>query len=450
MKQRVVFLSYHGFGHINACLKLARILEEKYQVYFAGVKYFQNYVSSQGLSYYLLKSGPFGLGLETWVNTIENNKPVFFSSLRDRITDRLYKAREVNLYWMLEELKPDIVFIDALQATDFIVLYPQLKNRNIKAAVIHTMLPTHVFPGHPPLNSGVFPNSKDDTKAAIRQMKWQRFKKVWMKKITSFGFDEQFLIRRRLKKNSIPQHYISKTPGLLNFALQHVDEFILAPREFDFPDFTLNPTQHYVGFMTDENRNDQQDPSYQNDARHIYALKRNKNLKLIYCSFGTIALKEKKILISFLQKLIQVAVTENFLLLISLKAQAEDIYKLKTSENIYIFNSVPQLEVLSYADLFITHGGLNSIKEAIFAEVPMLMYPIHTDYDPKGNSARIVFHGLGLRGNPVADSENQIKEKIKDLLSNPLYKRKVQELKHKDALYTAEQFLEWLKGIKHF
>ena len=40
---------------------------------------------------------------------------------------------------------------------------------------------------------------------------------------------------------------------------------------------------------------------------------------------------------------------------------------------------VPQLEVLSRASLFITHGGMNSVNEALFYGVPMLVVPVGND-----------------------------------------------------------------------
>ena len=449
MKKRFVFLCYHGFGHINACLKLARLLKEAdFQVYFAGIGYFQKYVVSQGFSYHLLKSYPFGLGLEKWLNTIKKERYVYLSSLRDRITDSIYKSREVDLYWMLQGLQPDVVLIDARQATDFIVMYNHLKSKNIKVAVLQPMLPLHLTPGHPPMNSDVFPHAEGEVKKAIRKLKWNEFKKTWKKKFIYLGFDDKFLIRRRIEKNAVPEHYISRSPSLLNFALQHIDEFILVPQAFDFPISELASTRHYIGFMPNEKRHDSSDPAYKKKEAAIFSTKNNKNLKLLYCSFGTIVLEEKEIVLLFLKRLIAVASIEDYLLLISLQAQPQDVDKLQPFENVYIFNSVPQLEVLSQADIFITHGGINSIKESIYAEVPMLMYPVHSDFDPKGNAVRVAYHGLGLRGNIISDTEKEIQAYIKELLSNPLYKRSIQELKRKDSQYTLDQFLEKINSIK--
>ena len=122
--------------------------------------------------------------------------------------------------------------------------------------------------------------------------------------------------------------------------------------------------------------------------------------------------------------------------------------KLTVKGDVYIFNFVPQLQVLKGADLFITHGGLNSIREAINAEVPMLLYPVHPEFDPVGNAARIVYHQLGLRGNAVTDIDDEIDVKINELLSNPLYKKNIQELKQRDSQhYTAEHFMQKLNSI---
>jgi hypothetical protein len=80
MKQRVVFLFYHGLSHVIAILELARILERNgYDVYFAGAEFFHQYVLSQGFKFKRLKSVPFGLGFEKWVRTIEKEKYIYWS-----------------------------------------------------------------------------------------------------------------------------------------------------------------------------------------------------------------------------------------------------------------------------------------------------------------------------------------------------------------------------------
>ena len=449
MKPRAVFLFYHGLSHVIAILKPGRILEHAgYEVYFAGAEFFHQFVSSQGFKFKELKSVPFGLGFESWVRTIEKEKYVYWAALRDRITDRLYSERDVDLYWMLEEVQPSLIFIDSRQATDFITLHRHLKQRKIKVAIAHAMLPADAGPDRPPLNTEVFPNDRDAVEKAVHRMKRLQFKTHLKEKFIQLGFDDQFLIKRRLKRNSIPEHYVSRTPGLLNFSVKNVDEFILAPHEFDFPNLAIAPHQHYVGFMTNETFNDKGDPAYNNVWPSILHLRESKNFKLIFCSFGTIEPSDNEVIFSFIDKLTRVTARQNYILVLALKARHEDVAKFRTRGNIYIFNFVPQLQVLKHADLFITHGGLNSIREAVCAEVPMLLYPIHPQYDPIGNAARIAYHQLGLRGKAATDTEEDIAQKLEELLSNPLYKRNVQKLKIRDLQqYTPTHFLEKLNSI---
>lgn len=446
MKQRAIFLFYHGFGHINAFLKPARILEENnYEVWFGGAGFFRDYVVAQGFKFYLLKSYPFGVGLEKWINTVEKKNVVYFRTLWDRITDKVFSDRQVDLYWMLEDLKPTLVFVDRMQSTDFLTLYPQLKDRSINTAIVNTMLPTQITVDRPPLNSDVLPTDSRGIFKAIRKSKWNRLKKKWKQKLTSFGFDDTYIIARSIQKNPIPKQYLSLNEDLLNLNLEHVPELILAPKEFDFPFSTLQANQSYVGFLTMAERVDLTRKVIDDKLTSILKTKQEKRLKLIYCSFGTVPPKQQQTITTFFQKLATIAAGGEFMFLIS---AASNALISNTAENFYIFETLPQIDILKQADVFITHGGLNSIKEAICTEVPMLVYPVHPEYDPRGNAARIFYHKLGLRGSIASDTVDDIKSKIRELLSNNDYRQNICKLKNADNDYNAIGFMNAIMAIK--
>lgn len=447
MKQRAIFLFYHGFGHINAFLKAARILDENnYEVWFAGSGFFRDYIISQGCKFNLLKSYPFGAGLEKWINTVEGKKNIYFRTLSDRITDKVFTDRQVDLYWMLEEIRPNLILLDKMLSTDFIVLYPHLKNRGIRIGIVNTMLPTQITRERPPLNSNTLPADPKATAKAIQKAHRSNLKKKWKQKLMMLGFDDNFIINRRIRKNNIPQRYISAGANLLSFSLEDISEFILAPNEFDFPRTVEQPKEQYVGFLTTDRRAEIADEAYLKSIAEILAEKKNKNLKLVYCSFGTVAAKKQKYTAAFIQKLVSLAGEGESLIVLSGMPDTDLLNE--RPANFYAFEKVPQLQILKHSDVFITHGGLNSIKEAVYAEVPMLVYPVHPQYDPVGNAARVFYHRLGLRGNVASESIDALKAKINELLSNKIYKENIRQLKDVDGTYNASAFIDALDRIK--
>ena len=71
-----------------------------------------------------------------------------------------------------------------------------------------------------------------------------------------------------------------------------------------------------------------------------------------------------------------------------------DIVKLgKLPENFIVKNHIPQIAVLKQASLFITHGGMNSVSEAMVHGVPMLVIPFVSDQP--ANARQVEKLGLG-------------------------------------------------------
>jgi len=101
---------------------------------------------------------------------------------------------------------------------------------------------------------------------------------------------------------------------------------------------------------------------------------------------------------------------------------------LPTPDNVFLFKSVPQNHLLQYCDMMIAHGGQNSITECVMNEVPLLIYPFFKGSDLGGNSARVVYHGIGNRGFIKKESVTGMEEKIRDVLSNPVYRENIHKM----------------------
>lgn len=431
-RPRIVFLTYHGTGHFNISLGIAKILREKYDVVFAGVQFFQKYVEDKGFPYYPLTSVPFGLGLEEWMNTVRKKKPLYFHTLKDRWQDDLYHLRTKELKQLLVDLDPYLILLDAQQSTDFIVLYPLVKERSVRLAVLHAMFPTALSKGIPPINSLVLPGDEHAVKQSHQKVKWEKLKKYWLQKLKFFGLGDPSIIRRRVRRNNIPRQYLSDQFPAFNYTITGVHELILIHRRFDFPEVKVAPRQFYLGSLIDFHRQDSTDPAYLSLRDTILETASEKKLSLIYCSFGTLPQQNQPLVVAFLQKLIDATRDQRCLLVIAQKLEPGVL----SGPHVYVFSHLPQLDILSHADLLITHGGLNSVKEAIALNVPMLVYPFESKVDHHGNSSRVVYHGLGLRGDAATETIEGIREKVYELLTNPIYKdniRKLNEVRDSNA-----------------
>jgi len=84
-------------------------------------------------------------------------------------------------------------------------------------------------------------------------------------------------------------------------------------------------------------------------------------------------------------------------------------------DNIFVYSRVPQIDVLRHVDLFITHGGMNSVNEAIYTGVPMLVNPLMNDQ--MIIAEQIVHLNIGKRLNLKDASSYDIRATVFNILS---------------------------------
>lgn len=84
--------------------------------------------------------------------------------------------------------------------------------------------------------------------------------------------------------------------------------------------------------------------------------------------------------------------------------------------NVRVYRSVPQIPVLQHTDLFITHGGMNSVNEALFHEVPMIVVPMGNDQPTVG--ARVAELGLGTVVAPNDLTVPVLRDRVAALLAD--------------------------------
>ena len=87
-------------------------------------------------------------------------------------------------------------------------------------------------------------------------------------------------------------------------------------------------------------------------------------------------------------------------------------------ENISVHNHVDQIAVLSQADAFLSHCGMNSVNESLYYQVPLVMYPQTSEQGGVATRVSMLGAGIHLQKN----SPSLIYEAIKQVLENPTYR----------------------------
>ncbi len=92
--------------------------------------------------------------------------------------------------------------------------------------------------------------------------------------------------------------------------------------------------------------------------------------------------------------------------------------------NFIIHRFVPQLEILQRTTLFITHGGMNSVSEALYYNVPLVVMP-QSGADHPWIAKRIVELGVGKILPPKKVTVRNLRRVVEEVLSNPAYSQAV-------------------------
>ena len=229
-----------------------------------------------------------------------------------------------------------------------------------------------------------------------------------------------------------------------------IPRLIISPAAFDFPHQEKEDVYRIGPLVNIQREGKITLPRYKTLLSRLESVKEKSSGFVVYCSLGTITSGFKKEVKKFFKRISQVAHLNPdclFILSVGENFNTEDLYP--TPDNLFIFDYVPQVDLLQYCDIMITHGGMNSITECIYNNVPMLIYPLSMRWDQPGNSARAVYYGLGLRGKLNKDSAKTISKKLNLLKSNhTFYKNNILAMKEKfDVKNNSDEILGIIERI---
>lgn len=140
---------------------------------------------------------------------------------------------------------------------------------------------------------------------------------------------------------------------------------------------------------------------------------KTKECPLVYISMGTV-INDRR---DFYAKCIEALRDQNVNVVISCGNAVNRESLGALPDNIHVYPYVDQLDILSKADVFITHCGMNSVSESLYMAAPMVLYPQTSEQ--KAVARRVMEIGAGTALND--DSIDGIRASVHEILSNAAY-----------------------------
>ena len=105
-----------------------------------------------------------------------------------------------------------------------------------------------------------------------------------------------------------------------------------------------------------------------------------------------------------------------------------DTKKLKNiPPNVHIYKRVPQWEVLKMTDVFVTHGGMNSVSEALVHGVPIVVIPFVSDQPV--NARRVEALGVGRQMEYTKVDKETLRQTVFSVMNNSEIRENLETVK---------------------
>ena len=359
------------YGGLNGSFALARTLQRRghHIRYFLSPE-FEPHVARQGFGSTLYSTGQHE-PVESWATKVPGLR---FLKLRAQFLEHFASTFDA---WVGKDAL-DAVLVDP-------VLWNVAAGALQKGLPYATLSPTYAAPfslDYPPIHSPVVPRGAG---AGAR-----------LRNLLAWGFQAWLPWGRAVHDQALAcvghdaPGRVRQAGGRLlwgDFGYRpDVPELVIGPRALDFESASARPGRSYLGTSVEPSRQDTTfDWSWYDPAK-----------PLAYCSMGTFG-HFRDVAKPFFSAVIEsFRKREGWQLIVSCGGLAKTLRREDLPASIRVEKSVPQLEVLQRAQLFLMHAGIGSVREALFYGVPMLLFPI--TMDQPGTAARVEHHRLGLRG----------------------------------------------------
>ena len=188
-------------------------------------------------------------------------------------------------------------------------------------------------------------------------------------------------------------------------------EIIPCPREFDFEHYAHSENVTYVEPMIST------PPDTPEEGTEPPEIPPGK--KVIFATSGSMVedyLNKAKGFFKTLMDMMYTSGMTDWHLVLAVGPKLYDDFKDVSKTNVSIYNWVSQIEVLDSASVVFVHGGLATIKESIYKNVPLIIVP--HGKDQMDNALRVRKGNLGLIADINKITPDTLKAMMTDAISN--------------------------------
>lgn len=337
----------------------------------------------QGFDLVETNTVPFGMQYFEELTLYKKKGETFKDLLFNRFNNNVFENRRDALTEILKSYSISTIILDSFIGADFLAYYDILQSASIRLFYITTMSPL--------IYGKEVPNFRNKRwKSANRKL---FFTPILLKEhFFLLGQTSMYLIKKNMKVYGISNHDIIVF-NRSSIIFKHFEELILS--WYSHINLPIRDNMRAIGLSVDTKRHEM---IAVNDLERFNFLVTT-NQPIIYISFGT--LYRNCQIAKLIKKLVLAATRfENYHFIFgNIRGEIQDIINMKTSfipKNVSFFGVLPQLQVLSKASLFITHGGFNSIKEAIYFGIPLMVFPLNKTHDQFLNAKYVMDKGIGI------------------------------------------------------
>lgn len=183
---------------------------------------------------------------------------------------------------------------------------------------------------------------------------------------------------QRLTKQIVKDYHLRKLNDVNVLSSSAETNIVFSSRYFQPYQVHFDSSYLYVGPVIETNRQEESIP-----------LSKNGDKRLIYIAVGTVYEAN----LQFLRNCLRAFAGDRYEVIMSVGRAIDPAVFEPIPPNFTLAQYVPQLLILQQADVFITHGGMNSIAESVTYGVPMIVVP--NTLEQAINAARVEQLGAG-------------------------------------------------------